>query len=52
MITMQEKRDIWLKAFREHSELMDGRVKADIETYRKGNCTVRLTDETGAPLRG
>lgn len=52
MISMQEKRDIWLKAFREHQDLMEGRVKRDIETYRKGDCTLRFTDQNGAPLAG
>ena len=51
MISMQEKRDIWLKSFRENRDRMEGRVKRDIETYRKGDCTLhRALKKLGAFL--
>ena len=50
MMNHQEKREIWLKKFEDNKELMDGRVKSDIEKHRKGWCRIRFTDKDGKPL--
>lgn len=50
MLSMEEKRRLWLKGFEEHPELMNKRVPEGIEKYRKGWCKIRLTDEDGQPL--
>ena len=51
MISIEEKRALWLGKFIEHRELFEGRVKENIETYRKGTVKVRVVDEQGEPLR-
>ena len=51
MLTIEEKRNAWLKTFEDNKDIMDGRVKSDIEKHRKGWCKVRLTDENGNPLK-
>ncbi len=50
MLSIEEKRSLWLKGFEEHPELMEKRVPEDIEKYRKGWCKIRLTDNEGKPL--
>lgn len=51
MLTIEEKRNVWLKTFEENKDIMEGRVKSDIEKHRKGWCKVRLTDQNGNPLK-
>ena len=51
MTDIKELREIWLKKFEEHPELMKKRVPEGIEKYRKGDCKIRLTDESGNPLK-
>lgn len=46
-----EVRAIWLKEAEEQAKLLQGRVAQDIETYRKGNCEIKLTDKAGNPLK-
>ena len=50
MLTQEEKRNIWLKAFDENKEYVEKRTGRDIEKYRKGDCRVRLTDKDGNQL--
>ena len=50
MISIKEKRERWLRRFEEERELLRGRVAEDIETHRKGEVRIRLTDALGAPL--
>jgi len=50
MLTQEEKRNIWLKAFDENKEYVEKRTGRDIEKYRKGDCRVRLTDKDGNPI--
>lgn len=51
-MTKQEIRNIWLKYAEEHCDLLEGRVKSDIEVHRKGDCTLRFCDENGNPKAG
>ncbi len=51
-MSVQENRQKWLRFAEEHRDLMEGRVQRDIETYRKGNCRLRITDKGGKPLAG
>lgn len=43
---------MWLKYAEEHKDLLEGRVKEDIEKYRKGNCKLSFKDKDGKPLAG
>ena len=52
MITIEEKRKIWLEKFEENKALFEGRIAEDIEKYRKGTASIRLTDAEGKPLSG
>ena len=51
MLNFEENRKIWMSAAENSRELLDGRVKNDIEKYRKGFCTLRFTDSKGNPLK-
>lgn len=51
MLNPAEKRKIWLKAAEQSQELLDGRVKNDIENHRKGYCKLHLTDANGKPIK-
>ena len=46
-----ENRKIWLKAAEENRALLDGRVKNDIEKYRKRPCKLRFIGADGKPLK-
>lgn len=48
----KENAKIWLKAFEDNRELMEGRVQNDIEKYRKGYCKLRFIGEDGKPITG
>ena len=50
MISFEEKRRIWLEKFIENQDLFNGRIRENIETYRKGETTVRVLGEDGKPL--
>ena len=52
MISIEEKRKIWLEKYESKRDLFEGRVAEGIEQHRKGNATVHLTDEKGKPLSG
>lgn len=52
MISIEEKRKIWLGMFENQKDLMEGRVKRDIEKYRKGDCRLKVLDEQGEPICG
>lgn len=51
MLNPAENRKIWLKAADEYREILDVRVKNDIEKYRKGYCKLHLTDAEGKPIK-
>ena len=51
MLNSAENRKIWMKAAEENRELLEGRVKNDIEKYRKGWCKLRFKDVNGKPLK-
>ena len=51
-MTKQEIRKIWMKYAEEHRDLLEGRVKSDIEKYRKGDCRLRFCDKDGKPQAG
>lgn len=51
MLSIEEKRKIWLNTFEENKEAMNGRVKSDIEKHRKGWCKLRFLDKNGNPIR-
>ena len=48
----QEIRNKWLEYAEAHRDLLDGRVKSDIEKYRKGDCKLRFCDKDGKPAAG
>ena len=50
MISFAEKRSLWLAKFIENQALFDGRIRENIETYRKGETTLRVVDENGEAL--
>ena len=45
-------RMLCMKKFEENKELFTQRVEPSIEKYRKGDCTLQLTDQNGTPLSG
>ena len=45
-------KDDFLKPFREDRELMDARIKAGIELYRKGSLRLVFQDKEGKPVPG
>ncbi len=49
---MSEKslREIWLEHADTHKELMETRVKNDIEKYRKGYCKIKVVDKNNKPV--
>ncbi len=51
MLESAEKRKIWMQAAEENRELLEGRVKNDIEKYRKGWCKLHFKDADGKPLK-
>lgn len=57
MSTMEVKdkaeiRALYMKAYEDSKEAVDARIADGIETNRKGNCKVVLTDKNGTPLAG
>ena len=48
---MSERRKIF-ELFEENKEMIDERISSGIEKYRKGDCSVKLTDRDGNPLAG
>ncbi len=51
-MTKQELRTVWLKYAEAQKDLLEGRVKENIEKYRKGDCRLCFRDKDGAPLVG
>lgn len=51
MLNADENRKIWLKTIEENKALLNGRVKSDIEKYRKGYCKLHITDSNGIPIK-
>ena len=52
MITMEEKRAIFMSSYENNREYVDKRVSEGIEANRKGDCKVRFTDAQGKPVEG
>ncbi|MBP3305228.1 MAG: endo-1,4-beta-xylanase [Oscillospiraceae bacterium] len=52
MMTAEEKRELYMKAYNEHKYEVDARIADGIEKNRKGWCKVRLTDRNGKPVSG
>lgn len=52
MLSIQEKRELFMKPYEAHKEEIDARVNEGIEKYRKGYSRIRLTDEDGNPIVG
>ena len=46
---MSERRKIF-ELFEENKEMVDERVSSGIEKYRKGDCSVKIVDESGTPV--
>ncbi len=51
-LSKQEVRDLYMQKYESNKAAIDARIEAGIEQNRKGDCRIRLTDETGAPLAG
>ncbi len=51
MLSIEQKRAVWLKFYEEQHDLYEGRIAENIEKYRKGNARVRVTDAYGAPVK-
>ncbi|MBQ8351326.1 MAG: endo-1,4-beta-xylanase [Clostridia bacterium] len=45
-----ERKDYLLQAYHQNQSEIDARVREGIETYRKGNATLRVQDKDGKPL--
>lgn len=52
MMTSEEKRELYMRAYNEHKDEVDARIVDGIEKNRKGWCKIRLTDENGVPVSG
>lgn len=52
MLNPIDTRKVWLKYYEENKELFNGRVKGDIEKYRKGWHKIRVSDSNGNPQKG
>ncbi len=52
MVDINTKRELWLRDANSEKNILDGRVKNDIERYRKGYCKIKFTDENGNPITG
>ena len=52
MSTIQEYRDLYMKAYLARKDEVDARIASGIEQNRKGDCRLRLTDAAGKPLAG
>lgn len=46
---MSDRRKI-LDLFEEHKDIINEKIASGIEKYRKGDCSVKITDEKGMPL--
>ncbi len=52
MLTIEEKRALYMGSYEKNKEYVDKRVSEGIEANRKGDCKVRFADENGKPLAG
>jgi len=52
MLTLQEKRELFLNPYLKYKDEIDARIEEGIEKYRKGYSRIRLTDEEGNPIAG
>lgn len=52
MISIEEKRTLWLKKIDASRDLFEKDFPENIEKYRKGDAALRLVDKNGAPLKG
>ncbi len=51
MVSAEEKRRVWLKAFEDRREVIDRQVQEGVEKHRKGWCKLRVLDANGCPLQ-
>ena len=51
-MSKQELRALYMRKYEENKDAVDRRIADGIETYRKGDCRIRFTDEAGNPLSG
>lgn len=49
-MTIEEKRNLWLKPFEDNKEAVEKRINEGIEKNRKGDCKILVTDKNGNPL--
>ncbi len=49
-MTVQEKYDLYMKAYLDNKEAIDERETASIEKHRKGDCKLRFVDRDGKPV--
>lgn len=47
MLTIEEKRALYMKTYDENKEMIDSRIADGIERYRKGDCRICLRDKEG-----
>lgn len=52
MISIEEKRTLWLKKIDSSRDLFEKDFPENIEKYRKGDAALRLVDKNGAPVKG
>ncbi len=50
-LSLTEKRDLYMAAYREQKNEIDKRIAEGIEKYRKGDCVLTLKDKNGKPLK-
>lgn len=51
-MSKEKLRELYMRKYEENKESVDARIAEGIETYRKGNCRMQFTDETGKPIAG
>ena len=52
MITIEEKRNLYLGDYEKNKNDIDAKISEGIEKYRKGYCRVKFTDKNGNPIAG
>ncbi len=50
--SIEEKKELYMKAYNEHKEEVDARVAEGIEKNRKGDCHIRFVDSNGNAISG
>ena len=52
MITIEEKRNLYLGDYEKNKNDIDAKISEGIEKYRKGYCRIRIIDGNGNPISG